>query len=106
MAAGLGTLALFVETHQEHHHPGNLLREVWEGPRASRLFPSSVWRYLTRQSKAKLEGKTYRTELIKSWKQEGGLGEPGSDIEKKGLRCSSVAEESMNCKISAPGPQC
>ncbi len=83
MAAGLGTLALFVETHQEHRHPRNLLREVWEGPRTSRLFPHSVWRYLTRESKAKLEGKTYRTELIKSWKQEGGLGEPGSDIEQK-----------------------
>ena len=36
-----------------------------------------------RQGKAKLEGHTYRDELIKSWKQEGELGEPGSDIEQK-----------------------
>lgn len=83
LAAGLGTLALFAETRQEYRHPRNLLREVWEGPRASRLFPPSVWRYLTRQGKAELQGKTYREEVIKSWQQEGGLGEPGSDIERK-----------------------
>ena len=42
-----------------------------------------MWRFLTRQGKAKLEGHTYRDELIKSWKQEGELGEPGSDVEQK-----------------------
>lgn len=82
-AAGLGTLALFVETRQEYRHPRNLLREIWEGPRTSRLFPPSVWRYLTRQRKAKLEGETYRAELIEGWRQEGRLGEPGSDIEQR-----------------------
>lgn len=30
-----------------------------------------------------MEGQTYRAELIKSWRQEGDLGEPGSDIERK-----------------------
>lgn len=83
VAAGLGTLALFVETRQEYRHPRNLLREIWQGPRTSRLFPPSVWRYLTRQGRGKLNGHTYRTELIKSWQQEGRLGEPGSDIEHK-----------------------
>jgi hypothetical protein len=28
MASGLGTLALFVETHQEYRHPRNLLRNL------------------------------------------------------------------------------
>ncbi len=83
LATGLGVLALLAETHQEYRHPRNLLQEVWEGPRTSTLFPPSMWRFLTRQGKAKLEGHTYRDELIKSWKQEGELGEPGSDIEQK-----------------------
>ena len=83
LAAGLGTLALFVETHQEYRHPRILLREVWEGPHTSRLFPPSVWRYLTRHGKTELKGHTYRDELLKSWKQEGELGKPGSDIEQK-----------------------
>ena len=30
-----------------------------------------------------MEGSTYRTELLKSWRREGRLGEPGSDIEQK-----------------------
>ncbi|OQW37249.1 MAG: hypothetical protein A4E19_13870 [Nitrospira sp. SG-bin1] len=85
VAAGLATLPLFAETHQEYSHPRNLLREVWDGPTTSALFPSSVWRYLTRQTKAELDGTTYRTELIKAWRQEGRLGEPGSDIEEKRL---------------------
>lgn len=83
VASGLATLPLFAETHQEYRHPRNLLREVWEGPRTSRLFPSSVWRYLTRQTKAELEGSTYRAEIIKGWRQEGRVGEPGSEIEQK-----------------------
>jgi hypothetical protein len=83
LAAGLGSLPLFAESHQEYTHPRNLLREIWEGPRTSALFPKSVWRYLTRQQKAKLEGNTYRAELIESWRQEGRLGESGSAIEQK-----------------------
>ncbi|CUS39636.1 hypothetical protein [Candidatus Nitrospira nitrificans] len=85
VAAGLATLPLFAETHQEYSHPRNLLREVWEGPKTSSLVPSSVWRYLTRQTKTELDGSTYRAELIKAWRQEGRLGEPDSDIEQKRL---------------------
>ncbi|HJU04028.1 MAG TPA: hypothetical protein VJ692_02675 [Nitrospiraceae bacterium] len=83
LAAGLGTLPLFAESQQEYTHPRNLLRDVWEGPRMSALFPTSVWRYLAHQNKAELEGNTYRAELIESWRQEGRLGEPGSAIEHK-----------------------
>lgn len=83
MAAGLGSLPLFAESHQEFAHPRNLLREVWEGPRTSTLFPPSVWRYLSRQPKAELDGSNYRAELIESWRQEGRLGEPGSAVEHK-----------------------
>lgn len=83
VAAGLAMLPLYAETHQEYRHPRNLLREVWEGPHTSRLFPPSVWRYLTRHGKAELTGHTYREELIKSWRQEGELGKPGSEIEHK-----------------------
>ena len=39
------------------------------------LFPKSIWRYLSRPSKAELEGSTYRADLIESWRQEGRLGE-------------------------------
>ena len=85
LAAGLATLPLYAETHQEYSHPRNLLRDVYEGPSTSPLFPPSVWRYLTHQTKTELGGHTYRAELITSWRQEGRLGEPGSDIEHKRL---------------------
>lgn len=83
LAAGLGTMPLFAESRQEYSRPRNLLREVWQGPRMSPLFPPSVWRYLSHQRKKELGGGTYRDELIKSWRQEGRLGEPGSDIEQQ-----------------------
>ena len=83
LAAILGAVPLFVETHQEYRHPRNVLHDIWEGPRTSPLFPPSVWRYLTRESKAELDGGTYRAELVKSWRREARLGEPGSDIEQK-----------------------
>lgn len=83
LAAGLGSLPLFAESHQEFTHPRNLLREVWEGPQRSALFPKSVWRYLYQQPKAELEGSTYRAELIESWRQDGRLGDPGSAIEQR-----------------------
>jgi hypothetical protein len=46
-STGFG-LAAFIEkeTHQFQHRR-NLLREVWEGPEHSKLFPASVWKYLT-----------------------------------------------------------
>ena len=39
LAAAIGAVPLFVETHQEYRMPRNLLREIWEGPRTSQLYP-------------------------------------------------------------------
>jgi hypothetical protein len=77
LAAGLGSLPLFAESHQEYTHPRNLLREIWEGPRTSKLFPKSVWRYLTRQQKAKLEGKHLSRGTDRELAARGAAGRVG-----------------------------
>ena len=80
VATGFG-LAAFLNTEaHEFQHQRNLLREVWEGPEHPRLFPVSVWRYLTTASN---DAPTLRESLIAEWRQDGYLGTPGSEIERQ-----------------------
>lgn len=60
----------------------NLLREVWEGPERSALFPPLVWRFLSSPVRGDAAGRTVRTKLIDEWRADGRLGEPGSQAER------------------------
>lgn len=77
-----GAAALFQNQRAYLGHPRNLLREIWEGPTASLLFPDVIWRFLNRP----LEEDptiTRRSIIISRWQQDGRLGSPGSDEEKR-----------------------
>jgi hypothetical protein len=76
-----GGTALF--THSEHNfsHQRNLLKEIWDDPNDSALFSPAIWRFL--HSQPKDGGATFRAEVIKAWRQEGRLGQPGSSDESK-----------------------
>ncbi|TAJ07357.1 MAG: hypothetical protein EPO61_15485 [Nitrospirae bacterium] len=80
LATGFG-LAAFIEkeTHQFQHRR-NLLREAWEGPEHSKLFPASVWKYLTTASE---DTPTLRESLVADWRQDSSLGTPGSETERQ-----------------------
>jgi hypothetical protein len=83
LATGFGLAAVWGSAEQEFRHERNLLREVWEGPEHSDLVPPSVWRYLNRPLSEDPAGRSLRESLIVRWRQDGRLGEPGSDVERR-----------------------
>src|SRR5690349_6841430 len=46
MAVGFGSVDTVLHLDQDFRHPHNVLREFWEGPSESRLFPPVVWKFL------------------------------------------------------------
>ncbi|HKN85604.1 MAG TPA: hypothetical protein VJV04_01970 [Nitrospiraceae bacterium] len=81
-ATGIGSASAFADETYAFHHPRNHLHDVREGPHNSTLFPASVWRYLNGPSWI-LPGETIRQALLEHWKEEGRLGEPNNDTDKK-----------------------
>lgn len=81
LAAGLtgGEHAFF------HPDKTNLLREVWEPPQRSTLFPGSIWRFLNWPLSQEAEYRTRREELIAEWQNEGLIGEPGKEDRRAAL---------------------
>jgi hypothetical protein len=76
VASVFGGTALFATSKQEFRHERNLLSELWENPRQSRLFSPTIWRFLHRHHKD--PAVTMRDEVIQAWRQQGRLGEAGS----------------------------
>jgi hypothetical protein len=81
-ATGIGSASAFADETHAFHHPRNHLHDIREGPPQSTLFPASVWRYLNGPSWI-LPGETIRQALLEYWKEEGRLGEPDNDTDKK-----------------------
>jgi len=76
-----GGTALFASSKQEFRHERNLLNEVWENPKQPSIFSPAIWRFLQRHHK---DGAvTTREEVIRAWRQQGRLGEPGSPGEQE-----------------------
>ncbi|MGQ0811896.1 MAG: hypothetical protein ACT4OO_11830 [Nitrospiraceae bacterium] len=78
LGGSFGVAALYDDPRQEYDTPANLLRELWDGPQDSALFPQSVWKFLNGPMKAESGSRTFREELIAGWRQEGRLGGPGT----------------------------
>jgi hypothetical protein len=76
-----GGAALFTSTSQPFRHDRNLLKEVWEDPPRSTLYPDIVWRILHRRLNGR--PRALRDEIVAAWRQQGRLGEPNSDEAKK-----------------------
>jgi hypothetical protein len=62
----------------------NLLAELWERPAEARLFPETVWRYLTRvRTRPDGQGQGSIAEvLVAEWLAGERLGPPGSEEER------------------------
>jgi hypothetical protein len=76
-----GGSALFVTSQQEFHHERNLLKEVWDNPKQSSMFSPAVWRFLQRRHTD--QSLDSYSEVVRAWRQQGRLGEPGSPGEKE-----------------------
>lgn|ERR1043165_5969394 len=81
VAALFGGSALFTTSKQPFRHERNLLKEVWDNPKTSRVFSPAIWRFLQRRHKD--QPRTSQSEIIQAWRQEGRLGEAGSTGEQE-----------------------
>ena len=83
LSVGLGGAAtVFLGGEHDFFHPRNHLRDLRDRPAESMLFPASVWRYLNAPSRT-LPGGTMRDSLLVYWGEDGRLGEPGSETERR-----------------------
>lgn len=81
VAGALGVSALYHENKGSFRHPDNILQEIWEDAEVPVYVPPSVWRFLRRPMREDDGQRTYRDEIIAGWRQEGRLGDQGSDEE-------------------------
>ena len=82
LASVFGGTALFASSKQEFHHERNLLKEIWDNPRASAVISPGVWRFLQTHHKEA----TARDEVMHAWQQPGRLGERGSPVEEQRIK--------------------
>ena len=67
MAVGFGSVDTVLHIDQDFRHPHNFLRELWEGPPESQLFPPVVWRFLNDTSDQDPD-RTVREVLLARWR--------------------------------------
>jgi hypothetical protein len=70
MATAFGSVDAVLHIDQDFHHPRNFLRELWDEPDESKLFPASVWRFLNGPSEENPQ-QTVRELLLKRWHDAG-----------------------------------
>ena len=46
VGTAFGSVDAVLHIDQDFRHPDNFLRELWDGPAESKLYPPSVWRFL------------------------------------------------------------
>lgn len=80
--ASVATALLFGDVSGTLRTERNLLREVWEHPPRSELFPNTVWRYLTRR-RLDTSDRTSPAETVSAeWRAGDRFGTPGSQAER------------------------
>lgn len=72
---GFGSVDAVLHIDQNFQHPRNFLRELWEGPDESQLFPPSIWRFLNDPSEENPH-QTVREALLARWHAEGRWDKP------------------------------
>lgn len=77
VGGALGVAALFVHATVSFRHPRNLLREIWQGPDRSALFPDVVWAYLSSPRFSLDQRHSLRANLVRGWITLGRLGGHG-----------------------------
>lgn len=77
-----GGLALWDSGKHQFHHRRNHLKDIWEEPDRSELFPEVIWKFMNRRGSGS-DGKSLREQLIDDWKGKGRLGDQNSEEENK-----------------------
>lgn len=80
--ASVATALLFGEASGRLRTERNLLREVWERPPRSELFPRTVWRYLTRRPVDAPDRSAPAETVAAEWRAGERFGPAGSQAER------------------------
>lgn len=80
--ASVGASLLFGSASGELRTERNLLRDIWERPARSELFPPSVWRFLTRRPGGDPGGATVAEIVVAEWRAAELLGRDGAEAER------------------------
>ena len=84
ITTSFGLSAAFADSQATFQHERNLLRDIWNGPKESALFPAPVWRFLNSPAENKGDReKTRRELLVADWRKHEWLGEVKSETEQK-----------------------
>ncbi|CAN5797440.1 hypothetical protein BH24BAC1_BH24BAC1_21840 [soil metagenome] len=83
---GLGLRLLFLNLKATYRHPRNPLREVYEGPAVSEIFPPALWYFLNYQVPALPEQLSPRLQLILQWERLGPLADARPREQEKVLQ--------------------
>lgn len=75
--AALGLTMLFNKRKIEFYHERNILRDIWEGPATSHLFPSFIWYYLNNEENS---SQSLRNEIIDKWSQFGQIDKNANSL--------------------------
>ena len=66
------------------HHQHNLLKDIWTGKNTG--FPTPVWNFMNTPVMDDPSQQTLRELLIIRWREEGRLGETGSEMEERRIQ--------------------
>jgi hypothetical protein len=77
--ASVATSLLFGSATGELRTERNLLREVWERPARSDLFPPWVWRFLTKRPDGNPDRATVAEVAVAEWRAGELLGREGPE---------------------------
>lgn len=75
--AALGLTMLFNKQKINFYHSRNVLKDIWEGPETSTLFPSFIWYYLNHEDDDK---SSLRKEMIEKWVQFGQIDDDSDNL--------------------------
>jgi len=67
LSAYWGIDGLFVSVKQQFDHEKNFLKDIWERPAKSKLFPPVVWNFLTRSFETKNERVSIQETIVNQW---------------------------------------
>jgi hypothetical protein len=62
--AGLGFATLYISPSLHFEHTRNLLRDIWEGPASSQVYPPVVWAYLSRATFSNAQDAPIRSKVV------------------------------------------
>lgn len=76
--ATLGLLILLNNPKINFDHPGNVLREIWEGRKTSETFPPFIWYYLNYRDPVNPDSRSLRSQIIDRWMSFKQIKKAGS----------------------------